>query len=103
MKLSERLRSAEATPADAPQPVPLPAVFPAGGAETAAAPAAVAVLEKSSPTPLPGFGEPHEPRARGQQPVDVFAALKQRAATALFERMGTRFNDSATKEEDLRA
>ena len=34
--------------------------------------------------------------------MDAFAALKQRAATALFERMGTRFNDSAIKEDELR-
>ncbi len=35
--------------------------------------------------------------------MDAFAALKERAATALFERMGTRFNDSAVKEDELRA
>ena len=39
---------------------------------------------------------------RAQQPVDVFAAFKQRAATALFERMGARLSDSAVKEEELR-
>ncbi|WP_081744580.1 CpaF family protein [Arthrobacter sp. H14] len=34
--------------------------------------------------------------------IDAFAGLKQRAATALFERMGSRFNDSAVTEEELR-
>nr|WP_253905042.1 CpaF family protein [Arthrobacter sp. H14] len=34
--------------------------------------------------------------------MDAFAGLKQRAATALFERMGSRFNDSAVTEEELR-
>ncbi len=72
-----------------------------GSATTAAAPAAV-VLQKTDRPPLPAFPEHQDSRARGQQPVDAFAALKQRAATALFERMGTRFNDSATTEEDLR-
>lgn len=37
------------------------------------------------------------------QPVDVFAAMKLRAATALFERMGTRFNDASVTEQELRA
>nr|WP_050934370.1 CpaF family protein [Arthrobacter globiformis] len=41
-------------------------------------------------------------KTKGQQPVDVFAALKQRAATALFERMGARFNDSTLTEQELR-
>lgn len=35
--------------------------------------------------------------------VDALAGLKQRAALALFERMGTRFADSATSEDELRA
>ncbi|WP_299167105.1 CpaF family protein [uncultured Arthrobacter sp.] len=34
--------------------------------------------------------------------VDAFAGLKQRAAEALYERMGARFSDSTLKEEDLR-
>jgi pilus assembly protein CpaF len=34
--------------------------------------------------------------------VDALAGLKQRAALALFERMGTRFGDSSTSEEELR-
>ena len=42
------------------------------------------------------------PKSKTQQPVDVFAALKERAATALFERLGTRFNDSAVTEHELR-
>ena len=37
-------------------------------------------------------------KAKVQQPVDAFAALKARAATALFERLGARFNDSALSE-----
>lgn len=52
----------------------------------------------------PAFAEhPDTARTKGQQPVDAFAALKERAATALFERMGTRFSDSAVKEDELRA
>ena len=96
MKLSERLRTAEGTPAAAP------AVSPARGGEPTPPPAA-AVAASPAPAPHPAFAESQEvPRPRGQQPVDAFAALKQRAATALFERMGARFNDSAIKEEDLR-
>jgi pilus assembly protein CpaF len=37
------------------------------------------------------------------QPVDVFAAMKLRAASALFERMGARFNDASVTEEELRS
>ncbi|ELT43591.1 Flp pilus assembly protein, ATPase CpaF [Arthrobacter nitrophenolicus] len=35
--------------------------------------------------------------------VDALAGLKQRAAQALFERMGTRFGDTASSEDALRA
>ena len=35
--------------------------------------------------------------------VDALAGLKQRAALALFERMGTRFGDSSGSEDELRA
>ncbi|WP_431197134.1 CpaF family protein [[Micrococcus luteus] ATCC 49442] len=35
--------------------------------------------------------------------VDALAGLKQRAALALFDRMGTRFGDSSASEEELRA
>lgn len=35
--------------------------------------------------------------------VDALAGLKQRAAQALFERMGTRFGDAASSEDALRA
>lgn len=44
-----------------------------------------------------------EVKAKTQQPVDVFAALKRRAADALFERMGARFNDSTVTERELRS
>lgn len=35
--------------------------------------------------------------------VDALAGLKQRAALALFERLGTRFGDTSSSEEELRA
>lgn len=37
------------------------------------------------------------------QAVDALASLKQRAASALFERMGTRSGDTSTSDEDLRS
>lgn len=46
---------------------------------------------------------PDAPKPRAQQPVDAFAALKRRAATALFERLGARFNDSSLSEPELRS
>ena len=42
-------------------------------------------------------------RLPAPSPVDALAGLKRRAATALFERIGARFNDSAQTEEELRA
>lgn len=98
MKLSQRLRTAEGTSADAPG-----ALSPSHASGPTAAPSAAVVPEKKAPSPAPSFPEPQEARTRGQQPVDAFAALKQRAATALFERMGARFSDSAIKEDDLRS
>ena len=35
-------------------------------------------------------------------PVDALAGLKQRAALALFERLGTRFGDTSSSEDELR-
>lgn len=45
-------------------------------------------------------GPPVLPKSPG---VDVFAAMKLRAATTLFERMGTRFNDASATEQELRS
>ncbi|ALV42659.1 pilus assembly protein CpaF [Pseudarthrobacter sulfonivorans] len=52
----------------------------------------------------PSFGSPLA-TLNGTPPpvVDALAGLKQRAALALFERMGTRFGDSSGSEEELRA
>lgn len=49
-----------------------------------------------------GNAQTEQFKSTSQQPVDAFAALKQRAATALFERMGARFNDSSLTEQELR-
>src|SRR6478609_6306167 len=103
MKLSERLNAAEAGPQPAPAPSSSIATLSPAAARSLSAPA------RPEPSRLaaaaaPAFAEhPDAVRAKGQQPVDAFAALKERAATALFERMGTRFSDSAVKEDELRA
>src|SRR5690242_7100718 len=106
MKLSERLSAAEGghVPA-APQPAPpAPHPFPAqghplptqiGGGTALDAASGHAAPERHEPSrlsaaaPSHALGEHHD-GGRGAQPVDAFAALKERAATALFERMGTR-------------
>ncbi|MCA4135138.1 CpaF family protein [Arthrobacter sp. M4] len=97
MKLSDRIQAAQPQPAAAET------------APTSAAP--VAVLEREAPFDAVGAESPsyfdvsESPtavRAKAGQPVDAFATLKQRAATALFERMGARFNDSAATELELR-
>lgn len=37
------------------------------------------------------------------QPIDALAGLKQRAALALFDRLGTRFGDTSSSDEELRS
>src|SRR5215218_4119155 len=93
VNLSERLSKAQ-QPAKAPAPE-------------------AAVPEKPEPTPRTAASErpdarpiesrmPQQTAAPRQQPVDALAGLKQRAATALFERMGARFSDSSATEQELR-
>src|SRR6478752_5066305 len=109
MKLSERLSAAEAGPQPAPAPSSSTATLSAVPAARSLSAAARPEPSRPEPSRLaaaaaPAFAEhPDTARAKGQQPVDAFAALKERAATALFERMGTRFSDSAVKEDELRA
>lgn len=112
MKLSERISAAQSKSTAATPPAPARASTPTlelprpeipaqrvqwfeqtteQRTTTAAPPAAVV---------LPDPPEAIKPKL--QQPVDVFAALKQRAATALFERLGARFNDSGITEHELK-
>ena len=114
MKLSERINAAQAKaqptaqPAAAKASAPAPAKpRPEGTAQrvqwfeqapeqrttTALRPAAAVVTAHI---------HQEETRPKPSQPVDVFAALKQRAATALFEHLGARFNDSAITEQELK-
>ncbi|WP_323959101.1 CpaF family protein [Arthrobacter sp. JZ12] len=103
MKLSERLNQANsgadlkaATPAVA---APASAEKPAGAHAAppeAAEPAFHSAVVAGSAA-APGSEAPAAAR------IDAFAGLKQRAAEALYERMGARFSDSTLKEEDLRA
>ncbi|WP_433874552.1 CpaF family protein [Sinomonas atrocyanea] len=90
MKLSERLASA-----GAPGTVRPLGGAPAGAVAPAAAPApasSVAVLEP-----------PAAPAHDAATPADALAGIKQRAASALFERMGARFSDTGATEKELRA
>lgn len=54
----------------------------------------------STPSPMQPMGQATVVTA---VPVDALASLKQRAATALFDRMGARISDTTMTEEDLRA
>ncbi len=72
--------------------------------------AAAPELSVAPPEPAPSDSGPLRSRRAARdipepertQPMDALAGLKQRAATALFERMGHRFNDSALTESELR-
>lgn len=71
---------------------------------TGTAPAQPAVAYQEPPAaPARSLGSSRSSTsATPVQPVDALAGLKQRAALALFERMGTRFGDSSASEEELR-
>lgn len=95
MRLSERLsKSSSEEPSGASQDnqgTVVPSAQPAvPHHEHSAAPArSLSSARSSASVPAP--------------PVDALAGLKQRAALALFERMGTRFGDSSASEEELRS
>lgn len=90
-------RRAPATQDPALQPAP---PVGQGPAQPTAAPTKSA---HAKPVQQTAAVQPELFKPKTQQPVDVFAALKQRAATALFERMGARFNDSGLTEGELRS
>ncbi|MBE4719254.1 MULTISPECIES: CpaF family protein [unclassified Pseudarthrobacter] len=97
MKLSDRLAKSQSTSTPAIdtshglQAVPEPAIPPSP-------PEASGYASASPPlAPLSLGGIPVA------TPTDALAGLKQRAALALFQRLGTRFGDTTSSEEELRA
>jgi pilus assembly protein CpaF len=75
-------------------------------------PAAPEAAESESPTSTIEEKRPHtlapaiireSPDKPGTGKVDVFANLKQRAASVLFERMGARASDTSITEDDLKS
>jgi pilus assembly protein CpaF len=94
MKLSERLSLME-------QPAKPAGTSPAQSSHRPA-PGSLAALEQAELRSNDNI-KPHPPAAGSRrQPVDALAGIKQRAAIALFDRMGTRFNDSSITEQELR-
>lgn len=102
MKLSERLNGAKPTTNDPQSPaVPAPETATHHSAETDSPDKnGLSLPGKSATSPVSALS------IRGAQATpttsDALAGLKQRAAKALFERMGTRFGDSSITEEELR-
>lgn len=103
MKLTDRIdaaRGASSPPPTAPQAHPR---VPAAPAEREHAPGVAA----APPPHVPGASPPPAPPARvaaskpAPKPRDAFADLKERAAQKLFERIGTRINDSSLSEAKL--
>jgi pilus assembly protein CpaF len=101
MKLSERINAVQArgqagagtAVLEPPAAVgPVPAAIPTADAHLSPRAAVV--------HPAPDADPQQVPKAPG---VDVFAAMKLRAANALFEKMGARFNDAAVTEQELRS
>lgn len=96
MKLSDRLSRSSGGSAT---PRQIPAI-----AETAAEPQASVLASPPAALPTLLSVPPATSQAMAATPaVDALAGLKQRAAQALFERMGTRFGDTASTEDALRA
>lgn len=93
MKLSERISMAQAAPSDTAPKKPRTAT-------ATPPPPPEAPDQKDGREPLGHL--PKQPAAPKAKAVDALAGLKQRAATSLFERMGSRFSDSSVTEDDLR-
>jgi pilus assembly protein CpaF len=105
MKLSERLNAIQKEKAPEASPKTDEAVPGQASTEETAPPAEPKPAEPEkvpSPFSVPRPVERKAAAPRPQQPVDALAGLKQRAAGALFERLGSRFSDSTLSEEDLR-
>ncbi|KZO59210.1 MULTISPECIES: CpaF family protein [Dietzia] len=104
MSLSDRLRAARATPGST-----ITAAPPADtAAPSPAAPgSASSVVSPTVTTTKPSTaGSPQTPATAGGPPtddptVDPLIALKERAATALFERIGARLNNPSLTEDQL--
>lgn len=102
MKLSERISAVQDrnqaghSVAVLEQPRPVAPLAPVGEEATGS-------HEPATHTPKTGSPDLAPPAPAKAQPVDVFAAMKLRAANALFERMGARFNDASVTEQELRA
>ncbi|MUK03387.1 CpaF family protein [Vibrio cholerae] len=102
MKLSERLGTAASIPPAGIAPSQQPLFGAPAPAQEAPLPPAP-VTARVTPHSLTAKLGVEVPAVHAQQPVDALAGLKARAAIALFDRMGSRFNDSALSEQDLRA
>lgn len=95
MKLSDRLTKSQASLAPNESGTVTQDITGAVSASTEQQPAAPASRPLASALNLGG--------APAIQAVDALAGLKQRAALALFERMGNRSADASSSEEDLRS
>ncbi|MFJ6279819.1 CpaF family protein [Arthrobacter subterraneus] len=94
MKLSERLQQADPS-------APVKSAPPRRPEPSKSAPSAEGTPSTTYQSAVVAGSASAGPETHGSR-VDVFAGLKQRAAEALYERMGARFSDSTLKEEDLR-
>lgn len=97
MKLSDRLAGSQGNS-------DLPNVTPPAGRKLSEIPKTGAQPES---TAFPSVGAPPPPASSlggtvVSPPVDALAGLKQRAALALFDRLGTRFGDTSSSDEELR-
>ena len=104
MSLSERLRAARVVPAGTDAPA-----SDAASSAPAAPTSAPTVVAPTGTTTKPATATTTpSPKTAGSAPVDdptadPLVALKERAASALFERIGARLNNPSLTEEQLHA
>ncbi|MCW2802452.1 MAG: pilus assembly protein CpaF [Propionibacteriaceae bacterium] len=97
MNLSERLKAVHSpNVSTAPPPTPHPVKPPTAVKPVPSEPASETSAAPAAKTPMARL-----PQEQQTSTVDALGKLKDRAATALFERMGSRLNDPTLSEEQL--
>jgi len=96
MKLSDRLAKSQGIPAPAE---PMPGNRSLSEASRTGGPSEGAPFSATSTAPPSNLSLGGTLQTA---PIDALAGLKQRAALALFDRLGTRFGDTSSSEEELR-
>ncbi|MBB1021342.1 CpaF family protein, partial [Dietzia sp. E1] len=102
MSLSDRLRAARVTVGTAPDGADVLTAPPPGAAGQVATPG-VTTTTRSAAQTGPAHPGPGAMAGTDEPAVDPLISLKERAAGALFERIGARLNNPSLTEDQLHA